>query len=275
MRTARLRRVARRPRLARAGIGRVPVGAQRLPVDPRVGDRVDDLVARAAHHVRDHRGRRDLHQHDVVEPDAVEAVLERDHALDLVRLDHAGQHVAHGERRLALREPGAREPVGDGEYAAQVVRGMSPFRREPGVVEIEPADHRADVECGGDRVELVRRARDLRAVRHHRSRNDRAEELGAGGILERFQPAAERVHQAQARRVVGLRAFDRVAGHVVGDVGQDFVGLGPDVGGVRRHALAQPTCFFRNSSVRLRASFAASALYEPRCSQLKPWPAPG
>mgnify|MGYP003693720565 CR=1 FL=1 len=32
---------------------------------------------------------------DVVEADAVEAVLEREHALDLVRLDHRGQHIAH------------------------------------------------------------------------------------------------------------------------------------------------------------------------------------
>ena len=34
----------------------------------------------------------------VIETDAVEAVIERQHALDLVRLDHRRQHVAHRER---------------------------------------------------------------------------------------------------------------------------------------------------------------------------------
>src|SRR5882672_7456536 len=36
---------------------------------------------------------------------------------------------------------------------------------------------------------------------------------------------------------------------------------------------AHPMCFLRNSSVRVRASFALSAWYEPRWSQLKPCPA--
>jgi hypothetical protein len=31
---------------------------------------------------------------------------------------------------------------------------MAPFGGEPGVVKIEPADHAADVECRGDRIEL-------------------------------------------------------------------------------------------------------------------------
>ena len=39
----------------------------------------------------------------VIEPDAVEAVLERQHALDLVRLDHGCEDPAHGERLLAVR----------------------------------------------------------------------------------------------------------------------------------------------------------------------------
>src|SRR5207245_4544686 len=42
----------------------------------------------------------------------------------------------------------------------------------------------------------------------------------------------------------------------------------------RRHVrAAQPICLRKNSSVRERASFALSAWYEPRWSQLKPWPA--
>ena len=44
---------------------------------------------------------------------------------------------------------------------------MAPFGGEPGVVEIEPADHRADVERRLHRVELELRARHLGAVRRH------------------------------------------------------------------------------------------------------------
>ena len=124
--------------------------------------------------LRDDRGGGDLHQHDVVEADAVEAVLERDHALDLVRLDHRRQHVAHRQRRLAGGDRSARQPVGGREDAAQVVRRVAPFGGEPRVVEVEPADHRADVERRLHRIELERRARHLRAVRHDRARDDRA-----------------------------------------------------------------------------------------------------
>ena len=48
----------------------------------------------------------------------------------------------------------ARQPVGRRQDAAEVVRRMAPFGGEPRVVEVEPADHRADVERGLDRVEL-------------------------------------------------------------------------------------------------------------------------
>ena len=63
--------------------------------------RIDDLIARAAEQLRDDGGRRHPHQQHVIEADAVEAVLEREATLDLVRLDHRRQHVAHHERCLA------------------------------------------------------------------------------------------------------------------------------------------------------------------------------
>jgi len=100
----------------------------------------------------------------VIQADAVKAVLERDHALDFMRLDHAGEHLAHRERLAAAANRLARKPVGGGEDAAQIVRGMAPFRRQPGVVEVEPADHGADIERRLHRVELELRAGDLGAV---------------------------------------------------------------------------------------------------------------
>ena len=65
--------------------------------------------------------------------------------------------------------------VSHGENRAEIVRRMSPFCREPGIVEIQPAHERADIERGGNWVENMVRARHTRAVRHDASRHDRAE----------------------------------------------------------------------------------------------------
>ena len=46
--------VSRRPRFARAGVGRVPVNAQRPAIRPGIGESVDDLFARAAQKPRRH-----------------------------------------------------------------------------------------------------------------------------------------------------------------------------------------------------------------------------
>src|SRR5262249_58189992 len=100
----------------------------------------------------------------------------------------------------------------------------------PGVVEGEPADHRADVEGRLDRVELKLRAGNSGAVRYQGSRDDRPEQLGARGIRERLQATAERINQAVTSRLECFLALDRVAGDVVGDVDQDLVGLGTDIG---------------------------------------------
>ena len=224
---AAARRVARRPALAGAGIGRVPVGAERAAVDPGVGDGIHHLLERAAEHCAGDRGRRDANEDHVVEADAVVRVLERRDALDLVRLDHRGQQVAHRRRRAALGRRLARLPVGDREDAAEVVGGMAPFRREPGVVEIQPADHCADVEGGLDRIELVTRAGHACTTRHRGARHDGPEHARAGGEGERLEPAGERVHQAVARRLVGDVARDAGVARIGGDVDEDAIRCGP------------------------------------------------
>src|SRR5205807_6344495 len=107
-----------------------------------------------------------------------------------------------------------REPVRSGENAAQVVRRMSPFRSEPCVVEVEPANHRADVEGGLYRIELVRRAGNFRAVGDDRFGDDWPEQLRAGWIRQRLEAAAERIEQAIVRGRVRLAARDGVSRHV-------------------------------------------------------------
>ena len=66
-------------------------------------------------------------------------------------LDRGVQDVRDGERVGLL----AVEIVGEGEDAAEVVGGMSPFGGEPGVVVVQPADHDAEVEGGADGIEFV------------------------------------------------------------------------------------------------------------------------
>ena len=127
-----------------------------------------------------------------------------------------------------------REPVGDGEDGAEIVGGVSPLGGEPGVVEVEPADHGADVEGGLHGVELIAGAGDARAVGNDGAGDDGAEELGAGGVLEGFKAAAERVDEAVLRGGVGEVAVDLVVEGVVGDVGEDFVGGGAVVADVAR-----------------------------------------
>ena len=196
-------------------------------------DGVDGLVAREAEQLADDRGGGDFDEDDVIEADLVEGVFERDAALNLVGFDHGCQYVAHGERSAAFGDCGAREPVGDGEDGAEIVGGMAPFGGEPGVVEVEPANDRADVEGGLHGIEHEIGAGNARAVGNHGAGHDGAEEFGAGRIFESFKAAAERIDEAMLRSGVGEIALDLVVQRVVGDVGEDLVGRGAFIADVR------------------------------------------
>ncbi len=112
---------------------------------------------------------------------------------------------------------------------------MTPFGSEPGVIEIKPTDHGADIESRLDRVELELRTRHFRTVRHHRARHYRSQQLGASRIFERFEAATERVDQAVARGLIGDVRFDFVFGDVVDDVDDDLIPFGADVRNVCGH----------------------------------------
>ena len=178
--------------------------------------------------LRDDRGRGDLHQHDVVEADAVEAVLEREHALDLVRLDHRGQHVVHRERRLAR---------GDGRCATASRRSA---RMPPRLSDGWPHSAASQVSlkssqriiapmlnaaCTG--IELERRARHLRAVGHDGAGHDRARGAWCtpGRRAPRSRSRACRSGSSARSRSASLLVILKL-GDVVGDVGEDLVGLG-------------------------------------------------
>ncbi len=115
---------------------------------------------------------------------------------------------------------------------------MAPFRGQPGVVEVEPADHGSDVERGLHRIELIASARNARTVGHDGAGNDRPQQLGAGGIFEGFEAAAQRVDQAGPRRRLSQIALDLVVQRVVGNVSENFVGRRTFVADVRRHTFS-------------------------------------
>lgn len=205
------------------------IGAQALTVDERERQRIDHFVSRQAEHFPNDRCRRHLHQHDVIESDLVERVFQCETALDFVRLDHGGEYMAHRERGQPLRHGRARQPVGGHQNAAQVIGRMSPLGRQPGVVEVEPANHRPEAERRLYRIELIGRAGHLRAVGHDRPRHDGPEQFGAGGIGERLEAAAERVDQTIASGLEGQIAADLVGEDVVDNIRENLVGCGPHV----------------------------------------------
>src|SRR5439155_9561685 len=102
--------------------------------------------------MRCHGGGSNPNQDDMVQPELVEAVLEGQNALDLVGLDHRVQNIADGQGSLGGSVGAAVQVVAKGEDSAQVVRRMSPFAGQPGVVVVQPANQRAQNEGGLNRV---------------------------------------------------------------------------------------------------------------------------
>ena len=96
----------------------------------------------------------------MVETDAVERVLESKTALDLMGFNHTLKDILNGDIL-----PSASQVVGDREDSAEIVRRVTPFRRKPTVVEVQPPDRRADIECTANGVKLIVGARDLRACK--------------------------------------------------------------------------------------------------------------
>lgn len=94
----------------------------------------------------------------MIKTDSVERVQESQLALDLVGLDHSFEDIANFQG-LTI----ACEVVRHSKDSSEVVGRVAPLSSKPTVVEVEPANLRANVERTPDGVDLVVRARDLRA----------------------------------------------------------------------------------------------------------------
>ena len=197
-------------------------------IDPGVGYGVPYRVTVAAEHARYDGRRCNAHEQHVVEAHAVVTVFEREDTLDLVRLDGRGQDIAHREQLAAFRTRLAAQVIGNGEDATQVIGGMAPLSREPGVVEVEPAIHGADIERRHDGLEFVRRAGDAGTARQRRAGHDGAHELGAGRVVECLEAAGQGIQQAVVGGLERKIGIDLVVADVVGDVGEGLVPVGTD-----------------------------------------------
>ena len=98
---------------------------------------------------------------------------------------------------------------------------MPPLRRQPGIVEIEPTDHRANVKCRLDGVELKLSSGDAHTVGYDGAGDNWPQQFFTGRIFESFQTTAERVEQAVMCGVVGYSGADFVVHHVIDDI-NDF-----------------------------------------------------
>src|SRR5690348_10299019 len=105
----------------------------------------------------------------MIETHTIESVLERQHALNFMGLDHASEQIAHDVRLLALDNISAADKIGHGEICAEIVGRMTPLSRKPCIVEVEPPNERADIERGRDGIEFVICPRDAAAVGHDSS----------------------------------------------------------------------------------------------------------
>lgn len=107
---------------------------------------------------RHHRSTGDLNEDNMVQSHAIEGVQHSKLTLDLMRLYHSFQYIAHSQR-LAI----ASKVVGHRKNGAQVIGGVSPFCCEEAVIEVQPTNLRANVEGSSNRINLIIRSWYFRA----------------------------------------------------------------------------------------------------------------
>ena len=130
-------------------------------------------------------------------------------------LDHGLQHGFHGQRCFTVGHSPARKVIRHGQDPAQVIRRVPPFRRQPGVVVVQPAHDTPDIPGRLYRVQLERRTRDPGTMGHQRTLNQRPEVLGAFRETQCQQSTPQGIHQAIAGCGPGFLTIDWGVQHIV------------------------------------------------------------
>ena len=205
------------------------ISAQGLPVHPGMRDRRQHLLPVGAHEVRHNSGRCNLDQQHMIQPNAVEGVFQRQHALNFMGLDHRFQNSLHGQGRFTVRYPFLREIIGYRQNPAQVIRWMSPLCSKPGIVVIQPADHAADVPGRFYGIQTIRSAGNPSAMRHHGALHYRTKMFGTFRKAQGKEPTTQGVEQAIVRSLPSFFRFDAVIANVVDNVLNDLVVIGSQI----------------------------------------------
>src|SRR5262245_35520428 len=136
------------------------IDAQAAAVGPGVGDGADDLLLVSAEQGGANRSGGDPDQDNMVESYTIETVFEGEDPLYLMSFDHGLKNIANGERFPS----GSAQIIRYSQDAAQIIRRMTPFGGKPGIVKVEPTNHRADVEGSLHWIELPIGARDAGSI---------------------------------------------------------------------------------------------------------------
>lgn len=193
------------PGLPRHGVGRVTVSTERLTIHPRLGDGIGSLSLVKTEHLGNGTSGGHLDQDDVVQTDLVVRVLQGQHTLNLVGLDHGLQDVLDS-RDLAVAEVaagtvGSSNPVSHSQDTTHVVRGVTPFSSQPAVIVVQPTDHGTNVESTVDGVQLVRSSGNASTVGDDSAFDRGAQQLGALLELQGLQSTTDGIEEHQTGRV--------------------------------------------------------------------------
>lgn len=171
------------PRLARHGVGRVPISSEGLAIDPGLRNSITGLGFVETHHLGNDSCGCKFDEYNMVETDLVERVLQGHAALYLVCPDHGFEYVPDFEDLAVAKFTASpvcpRNPVGSCENGTQVIRGMAPLSSQPAVVEVEPSDHSTNVEGSIYGIELVVGTGHFGTVGNDSAFNDGAENVSA------------------------------------------------------------------------------------------------
>src|ERR1700736_2315772 len=108
----------------------------------------------------------------MIQPDSVKAVFEREYSLDFVRLDHCDEYISDLPRLATIADQTTAFVISNRQDRPQIIRRMPPFSGKPSVVEIEPSNHRSQIECSPYGIELITGSRHLGAAKHRCSRHN-------------------------------------------------------------------------------------------------------
>src|SRR5438094_681711 len=129
------------------------ISSQGPTIQPGVRNSIRDLLFAAAKEFSGKSSGGYAHQQHMIEAHSIETVFQGENPLNFVRLDHGCEQVANTERSVAFGRVFTADKIGDREQGAKIVGGVTPLGGQPRIVEVEPTDQSAYIECRQDWIE--------------------------------------------------------------------------------------------------------------------------